>query len=66
MALNENLKKLKFDKRMNEWNLNQKKVTLEEINQNLQSLEDLSDMAQPILDEEENTSSSSENHSENH
>ena len=59
MALNEDIEKLKFDKRMNEWNLNQKQITMKEIHQHLESLPDLSNLAQPIINKEEITSDSS-------
>ena len=53
--LPEMLKKLKYDKRMINWNLRQKLLTEEEYKKHLSSLKDLSHLkAEEIKQEEEN------------
>ena len=53
--LPERLKKLKYDKRMLNWNLRQKLLTEEEYQKHLDSLEDLSHLkAESNIQEEEN------------
>ena len=59
MALNKDLEKLKFDKRMIEWNFNQKLITYNDVQKHLKSLEDASQLSQPIFQEEEKLENSS-------
>ena len=59
MALNKNLEKLKFDKRMIEWNFNQKLITYDDVQKHLESLEDASELSQPIFQEQEKVEDSS-------
>lgn len=53
--LSDNLKRLKYDKRMINWNLKQKVITKEEYKKHLLELEDLSDLKMdlPLTPEQE-------------
>ena len=46
--LRENLKKLKYDKRMINWNLRQKLITKEEYENHLKELQDLSHLKETL------------------
>ena len=59
MALNKDLEKLKFDKRMIEWNFNQKQITPSDVQKYLKSLEDISQWGQPMFQEKEKKDDSS-------
>ena len=49
--LAENLKKLKYDKRMINWNLRQKRITKEEYEKYLNKLEDISHLKDTVKEE---------------
>ena len=49
MSLHDSFLKLKFDKRMKTWNLNQELVTKEEFKENLENLKDISENAEPMV-----------------
>ena len=49
MSLHDSFLKLKFDKRMETWNLNQELVTEKEIKGNLENLQDVSENAEPMV-----------------
>ena len=53
MDFSESLKKLKFDKRMIRWNLNQKIISQKDYEAHLKSLSDLAHLQAPPLKEEE-------------
>ena len=59
MTLNKDLEKLKFDKRMIDWNFNQKQITSSDVQKHLKSLEDTSQWAQPMFQEKEKLDESS-------
>ena len=46
--LSDNLKRLKYDKRMINWNLKQKVITKEDYKKHLLGLEDLSDLKEEL------------------
>ena len=48
MSLHDSFLKLKFDKRMKTWNLNQKLVTEKEIKENLENLKDMNENVEPM------------------
>ena len=48
-----NLKKLKYDKRMINWNLKQKVITKEEYEKHLKGLEDMSDLKETMKEVQE-------------
>ena len=50
--LAENLQKLKYDKRMINWNLRRKLITKEEYEKHLKGLEDLSHLKSEMKEEE--------------
>ena len=52
MDFSESLKKLRFDKRMIRWNLNQKIITQKEHDAHLKSLKDISRLQAPSLKRE--------------
>lgn len=57
MSLYEDLENLKFDTRMIDWNLIQKKINPQDIQKNLDALEDVSHLSKPLqLDEEDSSS----------
>ena len=49
MSLHDSFLKLKFDKRMEAWNLNQGLVTEKEIKETLENLPDVSENANPMV-----------------
>ena len=49
MSLHDSFLKLKFDKRMKAWNLNQKSVTEKEMKENIENLQDDSENAEPMV-----------------
>ena len=49
MSLNDSFLKLKFDKRMKTWNLNQELVTQKEIKESLENLQDVSENAEQMV-----------------
>lgn len=49
MSLHDSFLKLKFDKRMKTWNLNQGLVTEKEIKENLESLQDVNENAESMV-----------------
>ena len=53
MSLSKCLEKLKFDTRMTDWNLTQKKVNQQDIQKHLKSLDDVSHLSEPLQIEEE-------------
>ena len=63
--LAESLQKLKYDKRMVNWNLRQKLITKEEYEKHLTSLEDLSHMKEEMK-EEPQAEESQKDHASSH
>ena len=51
MSLDKNLTLLAYDKRMAQWNLNHKVITEKELKKHIESLEDLSSLAEPMTGE---------------